>query len=147
MFYTDLTEEEKVELAKFVEVLKVPKHDYVVREGEEGDAMFIVKSGWLEIQKRIYEDNTKPLKQLSEGAIFGELSFLGAGQRVADVVALEDSEVLKLTQEGMQELNENDAGIMAKLYRNIAVDLAAKLHNTTTELRTAVYYAIEGLDA
>src|SRR5688572_7974896 len=60
----------------------------VVREGEPADAMYIVKSGVLEVG-RMLQGQFKSINLLSAGEFFGEMALIDGSPRSADVAAKE----------------------------------------------------------
>ena len=73
----------------------VAREEYVVRRGERDTAMFMVVSGRLRV-KVTYEGGEKTVQHLLPGDVLGEMALLEEGERSADVVADEPSEVLRL---------------------------------------------------
>jgi signal transduction histidine kinase len=90
-------------LAATVERQQLKSGDYLLREGDPGDAMFVVVSGELEVTKRA-EDVELPLARVGPGAIQGEIAAIGGQPRAASVRALTDVEVLRVPREGLLAL-------------------------------------------
>jgi CRP-like cAMP-binding protein len=63
----------------------------IVREGEAGDEMFIVRSGQVAIRRGVEQIGT-----IERGDFFGEMSVLESLPRDADAVAIGRTEVLVL---------------------------------------------------
>jgi len=61
----------------------------VIKEGENGDYLFVIEKGNLECKKRINGEE-KVVKVVQEGDVFGELALLYNCPRAADVAAKED---------------------------------------------------------
>ncbi|KRE55963.1 peptidase domain-containing ABC transporter [Paenibacillus sp. Soil750] len=76
-------------------VTKVEKGQPIVRQGDEGDAFYIVHSGHCEVIKE--EDGTI-INRLIPGDFFGELALLTGAQRKATVVASEDAQLFRLSK-------------------------------------------------
>jgi signal transduction histidine kinase len=77
--------------------------EYLLREGEAGDAMFVIVSGELEVTKRA-EDVELPLARVGPGAIQGEIAAIGGHTRAASVRAITEVEVLRIPREGLLAL-------------------------------------------
>jgi serine/threonine-protein kinase len=77
------------------------KGQHVVREGDEGDAAFIVVSGRLRVYRKI-AGKVHPLRVMGRSEVFGEMAILGSGRRTASVVAMEDCELLVVTRETLE---------------------------------------------
>ena len=80
-------------LARQLETLNAQQGDVIVREGEEADCFYLVRSGRLEVRR-----GAKRLAVLLGGDSFGEVAILTGGRRNATVQALEDSELLSLSK-------------------------------------------------
>jgi hypothetical protein len=75
----------------------------VVREGEEGDRLFVVQQGSLAVRKRAAAGD-RDLGTLGPGDAFGEMALFDAMPRAASVVALEDSSMLMLDRDQFHSL-------------------------------------------
>ena len=68
----------------------------IMREGEAGNAAYIIVSGRCEVRKHL-NGVAQVLKTLGAGEVFGEMAVLSEGPRTATVVAVEDTTVLVVT--------------------------------------------------
>lgn len=69
--------------------------EYIVREGEVGDCMYVIQSGTVEVVQRRGEDEFC-LAVLGRGDFFGEMALFEREVRSASVRALEEVWVLTL---------------------------------------------------
>jgi len=74
----------------------------IVREGDAGDAAYIVAEGECEVHKRV-AGGTAVVKVLGPGDVFGEMAILTAGPRTASVIAKTDATVLVLTAQALED--------------------------------------------
>ncbi|HQY61676.1 MAG: cyclic nucleotide-binding domain-containing protein [Myxococcales bacterium] len=93
--------------------------DVIVREGDAGDAAYIVAEGLCDVRKRV-AGGTAVVKTLGPGDVFGEMAILTAGPRTASVVAVEDTTVLVLTSEALEDELAALKPWMASLLRTLA---------------------------
>ena len=100
-----MDDQELGRFAQFMEVTKVEKFDMVVSEGNPGDAMYLVLAGSLRVRQMIGEKETV-ITALNSGEFFGEISLFDDGPRSADVIANEDSVLLKITEATFEELTQ-----------------------------------------
>lgn len=70
-----------------------PAGEKIVREGDEGDAFYILKTGEARVEK-----DGRILKVLRPGDGFGELALLTGAPRAADVIASVTSSVFRLSK-------------------------------------------------
>jgi CRP-like cAMP-binding protein len=93
--------------AKF-QLVDVPKGDSVIEAGSEGGALFLVKRGGVEIRAPQLEGSTEAggakLGSLGPHEFFGEISFLTSVPRTANIRTTEDSELLRIDRDDLQEL-------------------------------------------
>ncbi len=87
----------------YVEVVRTPQFSHVVREGQHGDAMYVVLEGELRALAMI-EGKESTLATVGVGECFGEISLLDQGPRSADVVANRDTTLLKLSSASFERL-------------------------------------------
>jgi CRP-like cAMP-binding protein len=76
-------------------IRKLSKDEYLFKEGDEPDAMYVVKSGRLQVIKSKGEREVI-LAELGPGAMVGEMAFFDLKPRSASVRAVKDSEVIAL---------------------------------------------------
>jgi signal transduction histidine kinase len=101
--FTQLSDEDLARLAATVQRQKLPAGAFLLREGEPGDAMYVVVSGELEVTKRAGSTEL-PLARVGPGAIQGEIAAIEGRPRAASVKALTEVEVLRVPREGLLAL-------------------------------------------
>jgi NTE family protein len=94
--------------------------DYLVREGELADTLYLVATGRFCVQL----PDGRPLAEIEAGEPIGELAFFSGVARTADVRAMRDSTVLALTRQAYAEVSgvyrEITDGILAEVARRLA---------------------------
>ncbi|HPP88888.1 MAG TPA: cyclic nucleotide-binding domain-containing protein, partial [bacterium] len=84
-------------------VLFYNEGEYVFREKEKSDAMYIIIEGKVKISN-IAQDKEVIFTYLKSGDFFGEIAMLTKQQRTADVSSVEPSELVMLTSENFEKL-------------------------------------------
>jgi serine/threonine protein kinase len=99
----DFTDIELWELLRVGEWQKQPGKTILLREGEMGDAFYILTEGGVTVTR-----NNKLLNTLSEGAIFGEMSYVSRKQipRSASIVARTEVTVMKILPSQLNKLSD-----------------------------------------
>ncbi len=92
----------------------------IVREGEPGEAAYIIVAGACEIRKES-PSGTETLQTIGPGAVFGEMAILTEGARTATVVAVEPTTVLVVTSTILEHEMEALKPWMATLLKSLAV--------------------------
>ena len=79
-----------------------PAGALILREGDPGDAAYIITRGRCEAFK---EDGGKrtPLRQMGAGEVFGETAIFTAQPRTASVIALEDLTAVEITRDALEQ--------------------------------------------
>ncbi|MBX3185414.1 MAG: cyclic nucleotide-binding domain-containing protein [Labilithrix sp.] len=113
-----------------------PRHTYeagetIVRDGEQGDAAYIIVAGRCDVQKET-ASGTEVLKTIGPGDVFGEMAILTEGPRTATVVAVERTTVLIVTAGVLEQELAALKPWMAKLLKS----LAARFRDIDTKHRT-----------
>jgi eukaryotic-like serine/threonine-protein kinase len=109
-----------------------PAGSVIVREGEAGDAAYIIVSGRCEIQKELPSGN-ESLQSIGPGDVFGEMAILSEGPRTATVVAVEDTTVLVVTA----AILEQEMGALKPWMATLLKSLAARFRDVDTKHRAA----------
>jgi SulP family sulfate permease len=96
--------------------------------GETARSMFLVERGRVEISvHNAHASKTTRLASFGRGSIFGEISLLSTGVRSADAWCVETSQLLELTREALDTLEQQDPRLHAQILRNLGVHLANRL--------------------
>lgn len=105
----------------------VLKHNVVFNEATKGDAAYILTEGKIEISG-IIEGHKKVFAILKPISIFGEMAlFLDDNTRTATAIALEDSKVIVVTKDDLDEFTRNSP----KVISSIITVLVSRLKSTT----------------
>jgi small-conductance mechanosensitive channel len=91
----------------------------VIRAGDPGSSMFVVHNGRVSVQ---INDNGKlrTVATLSDGDFFGEMALFTGEPRTANVVALEETEVLEIGHKAMKHVFETNPDLVESLSYIIA---------------------------
>jgi NTE family protein len=112
--------------ALFAHLRPVSVHagDVVLRQGDAGNSLYLVRSGRLRVLVE-QEDGPRVVRDLGAGAAIGELALLTGSPRSATVEAVRDSELLELDADVFHALLERDSGFAIAVARALAVQLQA----------------------
>lgn len=122
--FKDLTATERMQLEQRLSAVTVPRGTFLICEGDEADALYIVVSGRFAV---VRDGDRSVIAEIGAGQPIGEIAFLGGGQRTANVRAQRDSIVLVLTRADFADL----AGRVPSIWQNVATALATRLAETT----------------
>ena len=92
----ELNDVERAALAERIDLLRFAPGDSIFNFGDPGNALYIVRTGEVEIFVRNHEGEKIVLETSQPGDIFGEVSMLDNGPRTAWVTAISDVELLRI---------------------------------------------------
>lgn len=97
------------------------KNDVIVNQGKEGDSMFILAEGLLEVSVKSSDGKNLKIADLAPGTFFGEKSMLTGERRAATVTCTTEAVVCEITKETMTELFHKNARTAELLSHAIAI--------------------------
>ena len=97
--------------------------EFVFKEGEIGNTMYILLKGQVDILKRTEKGVNRQLASLAPGEIFGEMSLLDTLPRSASAISKGVSEVLAIQEEGFLRLLGKNPQFGVKLLRGLSKKL------------------------
>jgi serine/threonine protein kinase len=125
-FFRNFSDVELWEVVRISSWKQVKTSEPVLREGEVGDAFFVLASGEVKVTK-----STKLLNVLGPGDCFGEMAYLSETENVrgADVIAMTDSEVISIGTESLRRASDSCRHQFDRAFLRILIDRLA-LANT-----------------
>ncbi len=91
----------------------------VIRAGDPGSSMFVVHNGRVSVQLN-ENGRSRTVATLKDGDFFGEMALFTGEPRAANVVALEETEVLEIGHEAMKKLFDTNPDLVESLSHIIA---------------------------
>jgi CRP-like cAMP-binding protein len=139
-------DEEKLVMEKFKKV-NVTSGEYVFKENDIDDTLYIVEKGTVSLKKLIINDYEKTLFVATEGVVFGEFGFVDGKERSASAFAEKDSALLSLKREDFDAFIKEHPLTGAKLYNNLLGTIISRLRMTNDAYRDAIRWGIEATGA
>jgi CRP-like cAMP-binding protein len=136
--FADVGEETLASLAALLDEENYVEEQYIVREGDSADAVYVLRTGEVEIRKTISRDNEKykVLAILDDGNIFGEMAVFGEKYRSADVVARKDTSLWKLDYSELFSILNNNPDVGVKVLQVIIKIMVDRIKSINSELVT-----------
>ena len=100
--FNNLPDEELNSIVDGLETITIPSGKSVISEHSEGDSLYVIIKGTVEINKELTKSDDNMLAQLKvmgPGEFFGEMSLIDNQPRSAGAVALEDVELLVIPKD------------------------------------------------
>ncbi|MBI5971073.1 MAG: cyclic nucleotide-binding domain-containing protein [Deltaproteobacteria bacterium] len=123
--FSDLTEPEFIEVLKKVKSRSVPAGEFLFKEGDRGDSIFILVEGSIEVIGHAKDGTLVTLATLQEGALFGEFGFFSGAKRTSGVKAAEPATILELTKADMNDIitrHKRVEAVLFDFYKSRVVD-------------------------
>lgn len=102
--FAPLSEEERRDLAAVCRTHLYGAREDVVRQGDPGHSLFLIKSGKLGVYVDQNERKRVCIRELGPGDFFGERSLLTGENRSATVTALDDSSLVELGKHAFRNI-------------------------------------------
>lgn len=101
--FAGLSDQQLARFVDYMEIKRVRQFSEIVRQGEPGDAMYMILEGEARVRLMI-SGKESVLTTLGVGDFFGEISLFDHGPRSADVVANLESTLVRLGAGPFQKL-------------------------------------------
>ena len=124
-----LSYKELVRVMNITEAREYEEGEDVIREGDPGDAMYVVLGG----EVRLHKGGTT-VATLGKGQHFGEMALVDRTQRSLTATATEPSRLLYIRRKDFYNLIKKEPGLSVKLLWSFVQVLAERLRKTTAEL-------------
>ncbi len=118
--FSELNNNEREDIINRFELMVVEPDKAVVKEGDIGDAMYIVKDGALQVSTVDGKGKPVMLAELGEGDIFGEVALITDKPRTATVKTLKQSRLMKLRKEDFKEIVEQYESVKNMVMQTIS---------------------------
>ncbi|KAF7545400.1 hypothetical protein G7046_g9577 [Stylonectria norvegica] len=120
-----LTPYERSKIADALETRKFTRGELIIREGDPGDAFYLLESGEADAYKG---DPSNKVLHYNKGDYFGELALLNDAPRAASVVASSDVKVASLGKNAFSRLLGPVEGILRRTEYEAGVEEMDPLH-------------------
>jgi CRP-like cAMP-binding protein len=118
--FSELSDDAFVELSSKLDFRRFDAGEAVITEGDRGNSFFVIVSGKVKVTKKQPDGGDLMLATLGESTFFGEMALLSSAPRMASVIAEEESELLEITDQVLEELvahHPSVAQVLRKFYR------------------------------
>src|SRR5438874_11386940 len=130
-FFGHLTEDEKKLVMATMHKETFSLGDYVFKQDDTGDRLYVVEKGAVSLIKSIGTDLDKTVLIAPEGSIFGEFSFIDGRTRSASALITADATLRSLDRKNFDDLNKEFPAIGTKLYNNLLVTVTERIRQTS----------------
>ncbi|MDQ6999175.1 MAG: cyclic nucleotide-binding domain-containing protein [Mariprofundus sp.] len=122
-----LSETQKKQWADTMQTVTVAKGESIVREGEKGGTLYLVRSGLVDIFQQM-DAKEQHLGTLSEGALIGEITFLSDEAATASATAKEESVLYRIKRTDFTKLIQPSADMVFSLFTYMLLYQSKMVH-------------------
>ncbi|MGE0569782.1 MAG: patatin-like phospholipase family protein [Dehalococcoidia bacterium] len=130
-----------------LEWVSVPAGTELIRQGDEPDFLYFVISGRFRVFLGA-GDERRAVADLGRGELAGEIGVLTGERRTADVVAMRDSEVVRLPQDAVLQMAHHSPRMLLRvnqvLARRLRLELAHQQQRPAAQLTIGVIGSAPG---
>lgn len=141
--FRGIPRENAARIVQYFERRMYPANTTIVREGEAGDALFIVESGLVEVFLSSATGESKVVTRLGAGEAFGEMSVLTGEPRSAGVRTISQTIVRMVTRDRFLEASTETPLLLFNLSR-VLVGRLDRANMAAASVRTSEVVAIIG---
>ena len=130
---SELSASEVESLAGHMEVRAFSRGDFVIRQGEPGNSLYLVFEGLLQVTQRNARGEEVPLNLIGPGESVGEIALLTGERRSTSVYARQDAVLFALPKTAFEHIRQHSPQVSAR-FSQIIVERIQK-----AELRNLLY--------
>lgn len=108
--------------------------EFVFLKGQPGAAMFIIKTGKVNVIDYGKDNRETVVATLNTGDFFGELALLDDSPRSASAMAVEPTYIYAISRPDLDHLLTASPQIGLRVYRTLAVIIGTRLKNANVQL-------------
>ncbi len=135
-------------LADSLRERELKRGQILLREGDTGDEMFLVRSGSLVISKAVTGRVEQVLARVGPGDFFGEMALFDRSPRSATIQADNDTTLLVLDRAGLSKLTEISPRAAAAFFESLVLIFIERLRASGDLVAEVTRWGLEatGLD-
>ncbi|MCH7662705.1 MAG: cyclic nucleotide-binding domain-containing protein [Chloroflexi bacterium] len=125
------------ELGEKIMLVSLEKNDTLFHQGDPGDALYLIRSGWVKVVKEVAEEGEVVLNHIGPGGIIGEMAMIDHAPRSSGIVAISDVEMLKLKSDDFLNMLNEQPMMTLPIIRSVS----KRLRFATTYIENAIEWS------
>ncbi|MBN1572305.1 MAG: cyclic nucleotide-binding domain-containing protein [Deltaproteobacteria bacterium] len=138
LLFDEMSGKEVKRLFRYFERRGFPENSTIFIEKMDGESLFLIADGRVELTWMVAEGSEKKLVELSPGESFGELALFDPGPRAVTARVVEDSDIYILTREKFNEMRKKDPDICLSLVIALSKKIAGSLRGSIRTLSDSI---------
>jgi CRP/FNR family cyclic AMP-dependent transcriptional regulator len=134
--FASLSPDELAKIAELCETKSWESGEYIFREGEPGNRLFIIVEGGVRISREIPGAGEEALAVLKRGALFGEMAVFDKSERSTDAISHGGTTALTISRSEFEMLLEFNRDLAHKVLWSVVRMLSGRLRSTNDSLRS-----------
>jgi CRP-like cAMP-binding protein len=123
-----------------MEIQQAAQFREIVKQGEKGEAMFLILEGEVRVRQMIGGKETV-LATMNAGEFFGDISLFDHGPRSADVVANQNSTLLKISSANLNRMVSEVPDLATPFLVAICKTLTNRIRADNKRFRDSINFA------
>ena len=132
--FESLRPDQLAKIASLASARDAPAGGFLFREGDPGDAMYVLLEGKVRISKMVEGIGEEALAILEPGAFFGEMALIDDSPRSADALAHESCRLFVVQKTDMEDLLFVDRDLAHDVLWKLVRILSGRLRETTDKM-------------
>jgi CRP/FNR family transcriptional regulator, cyclic AMP receptor protein len=122
-------------IAAIMRVEHFPQDAYIIKEGDDGDVMYILNKGTVRIEKKTLANDKFTVVNLRDdmNIFFGEVALMDNDVRSASVYAITPVECFSIRKSDFERVADADPRIGYYVIKEIVKSLSGRLRKTTQD--------------
>ena len=134
--FQDLDEGELARISEVCREQKFTVGQYIFKEGEPGNRLFIIAEGEVRISRTIPGSGEEALAILKSGANFGEMAIFDRSERSTDAIANVGCTLITISRSDFELLLDFNRDIAYRVLWSVVRLLSSRLRATNDNLRS-----------
>jgi CRP-like cAMP-binding protein len=134
--FTGLDEHQRAELAKISQLQSYQGGEFIFKEGEPGNRLFLVADGEVRISRNIPAAGEEALAILKRPACFGEMSVFDRSERSTDAIANGRCTLLTIARPDLELLLEFNPEIGYTVLKAMVKQLSRRLRASNDQMKS-----------
>lgn len=145
--FSQLNDAARETIAKIAQEETIPENTEFIEEGTEGNTLYIIVSGLVRVYKLSEEGKEIPIALRQTCDVIGEMALLDNEARSASIKTLQETHVLKITQQQFTDLLLQHPTIAIELLKVFSKRIRDSIHHIhdiqTKELPDRTLHALQ----
>ncbi|MEO8623787.1 MAG: cyclic nucleotide-binding domain-containing protein [bacterium] len=136
VIFKDLDESDLAEIAEVCREEKFVSGEYIFREGETGNRLYLICEGEVRISRDVPGSGEEALAILKPGALFGEMAVFDRSERSTHAISNGGTTTLTISRPDFEMALDFNREMAYKVLWAVTRVLSGRLRNTNDSLRS-----------